>query len=78
MIGIVSRGIGSGGLLNFAISSNSVLEALGLKNEDHPNGFDLGITQGVELRDSGERDADVALANAARDPSRECEESSDS
>jgi hypothetical protein len=66
VIGIVSRGIGSGGLLNFAISSNSILEALGLKTDDHPLGFDLGITQGVELRDSSERDADIALENAAR------------
>jgi Trypsin-like peptidase domain len=66
VIGIVSRGIGSGGLLNFAISSNSILEALSLKTDDHPNGFYLGITQGVELRDSGERDADIALENAAR------------
>ena len=66
VIGIVRNTIVSSAELNFAVSSNAIYEALGLKSDDHPDGFDLGLTQGVELRDSHEIDADWAIANAAR------------
>jgi len=41
-------------------------EALELKTDDHPDGFNLGLTLGLELRDSDEIDADNAMTNAAR------------
>jgi len=66
VIGIVSESIISTAQINFAVSSNAIYEALELKNDDHPDGFDLGLTQDLELRDSSEIDADVAMANAAR------------
>ena len=66
VIGIVSESIISTAQINIALSSNAIYEALALKNDDHPDGFDLGLTQGLELRDSSEIDADNAIANAAR------------
>jgi hypothetical protein len=66
VIGIISESIISTAEINFAISSNVIYEAFDLKTDDHPDGFDLGLTQDVELRDSGEIDADIALANAQR------------
>jgi hypothetical protein len=66
VIGIVREQIVSSAELNLAITSNVIYEALELKTDDHPNGFDLGLTQGLELRTSGEIDADWALENAAR------------
>jgi Trypsin-like peptidase domain len=66
VIGIVREKIVSSAELNFAVSSNAIYEALELKTDDHPDGFNLGLTQDLELRDSGEIDADIALENAAR------------
>jgi S1-C subfamily serine protease len=55
VIGLVRGGIGeSGGGLNFAISTNAILEALQLTNADHPKPFITGVTNGVELRSKDE------------------------
>jgi S1-C subfamily serine protease len=66
VIAIVGDQLVSSAQLSFALTSNSIYEALGLKSDDHPDGFDLGLTQGLELRDQSEIDADIAMANAAR------------
>jgi hypothetical protein len=36
--------------LNLAISSNVMIEVQRLKNSDHPNGFNVGVSDGLELR----------------------------
>jgi S1-C subfamily serine protease len=66
VIGIVRGGFGEGGGLNFAISTNAILEALHLNNGDHPNGFVTGVTNGVELRSKEEiaKDDPAALTDA--------------
>jgi S1-C subfamily serine protease len=66
VIGIVKESITSSAQLNIAISSNAIYEALELKTDDHPNGFDLGVAKGIEMRTPSEIDADIAIANAAR------------
>jgi S1-C subfamily serine protease len=60
VIGIVRGGFGEGGGLNFAISTNAILEALHESNQDHPNGFITGVTNGVELRSKEEIAKDEA------------------
>jgi Trypsin-like peptidase domain len=47
--------------LNLAISSNVMIEAQRLKNADHPTGFNIGVTTGLELR-SPEQITDDILA----------------
>lgn len=66
VIAIVGDRLAGSAQLNFAVTSNAIYEALGLKTDDHPDGFDLGLTQGLELRNQSEIDADLATENAAR------------
>jgi hypothetical protein len=60
VIGIVRGGFGEGGGLNFAISTNAILEALNESTQDHPNGFVTGVTNDVELRSKEEIAKDEA------------------
>jgi hypothetical protein len=61
VIGIVSEKLESSAELNFALSSNAMYEALAMTNAaDHPTGFELGITNGLEMRNQAEIDADNA------------------
>jgi S1-C subfamily serine protease len=63
IIGIISRSLSSdGGELNIAISTNAILEALKVITVDHPNGFNTGITKGLELRSKAEIDEDNKVA----------------
>src|SRR4029077_19329039 len=50
----------------YAISTNAIYEAGKLKNSDHPNGFDPGVTAELELRDQYQIDADNARIKAAK------------
>jgi S1-C subfamily serine protease len=61
VIGIVRGGFGEGGGLNFGISTNAIFEALKISNQDHPNGFVTGVTNGLELGSKEE----IAKDNAA-------------
>ena len=60
VIGIISKKMESSAQINFAISSNAIFEALGLTCGDHPQGFNLGITTGVELRNQDNIATDTA------------------
>jgi S1-C subfamily serine protease len=61
VIGIVREKLESSAQLNFAISSNAIYEALELKTSDHPDGFNQGISKGLEMRTPGEIAADAKL-----------------
>jgi S1-C subfamily serine protease len=61
VIGIVRGGFGEGGGLNFGISTNAILEALQITNQDHPKGFVTGITNGLELRSKEDIAKDDAI-----------------
>jgi hypothetical protein len=50
----------------YAISSNTIYEAGKLKNRDHPNGFNPGVSADLELRDQYQIDADNARLKAAK------------
>ena len=52
--------------LNLAISSNVIIEAQKLKNADHPNGFNIGVTTDLELRSPEQIDADNAAIKSAK------------
>jgi hypothetical protein len=45
--------------LNLAISSNVMIEVQRLKNSDHPNGFNVGVSDGLELRTEREISDDI-------------------
>jgi hypothetical protein len=45
--------------LNLAISSNVMIEVQRLKNSDHPNGFNVGVSAGLELRTEREITDDI-------------------
>jgi len=62
VIGIVSMGLDSKAQLNFAISTNAIMEALRGTNADHPKGFNLGITKGLELRNREELAMDAGIS----------------
>jgi hypothetical protein len=52
--------------LNLAISSNVIFEAQKLKNADHPNGFNIGVTTGLELRTERQITDDILALKTAR------------
>lgn len=63
VIGIVCRKVeDSSAELNFAISTNAMFEAVQMINSEHPKGFNLGITVGLELRNQEEIAADTVDA----------------
>ena len=68
VIGIISMKIeDSSAQLNFAISSNAIFEAMQMTNSDHPKGFNLGILNGLELRN----DKEIAAENSSMPPHME-------
>jgi hypothetical protein len=52
--------------LNFAVASNAIYEACKMKNSDHPNGFYLGVTEDLELRNPDQIDEDNAVLRASK------------
>jgi hypothetical protein len=67
VIGIVSyRKVDTTAEIFYAISTNAIYEAGKLKNSDHPNGFNPGVTAELELRDQYQIDADNARIKAAK------------
>jgi hypothetical protein len=63
VIGMVKGGIDTTTAgITFAISTDAILEALNMTNGDHPKGFRLGITNGIDLRSK----EDIALDNASQ------------
>ena len=63
VIGIIQGGVDdTKAQIAYAISSNAIFEALGLKNEDHPKGFSLGLTKDLDLRSKDQIAADNAAA----------------
>jgi hypothetical protein len=60
---MVESGLGVASEINYMISTNTIVEALGITDADHPKGFKPGITQGLELRTPQE----VALDNPPED-----------
>jgi S1-C subfamily serine protease len=67
LIGIVSSKIDSSAQLNFAISSNAIMEALSTTNDDHPKGFNLGIITGLDLRGKDDIAVDTAFDQKIND-----------
>ena len=61
VIGMIQGGIDqtTAGIA-FAVSTDAIFEALGLTNNEHPKGFNLGITNGLELRSKEDIAADTA------------------
>jgi len=61
VIGMISRGLESQAEINFAISANVMWEALGMSNDEHPEGFKTGITAGLDIRSDEEKAEDKRL-----------------
>jgi hypothetical protein len=50
----------------YAVSANAIYEASKMKNTDHPNGFNPGVTTDLEVRDQRQIDEDNARLRAAK------------
>jgi hypothetical protein len=57
--------------VTFSISTNAIPEALGLTTGDHPKGFNLGITNGLELRSKEDIALDNSIAQRSTDDQQE-------